>query len=159
MAMTLIHRGRGGSVTRAAEVTRIAAAALLCLTLGLAGCASKKAQGLGGEGSGSPVGGEGLKSQSTIEDYSKNGTIGGGEGGPLSDIHFGYNDYTVQPQDSSVLRTNATWLQDHPNRNVQVEGKCDERGSEEYNIALGAKRAHSAKGYLVSLRRPPQSNS
>ena len=147
--MTLIQRGHGGSVTRAPEVTRIAALALICFTLGVTGCASKKTQGVEGLNGSSPAG-DGLSSKSTIEDFSKNGTIGG-EGGPLSDIHFGYNDYTVQPQDSSVLRSNATWLQAHPNANVQVEGNCDERGSEEYNIALGAKRAQAAKDYLTTL--------
>ena len=54
-------------------------------------------------------------------------------------------------QDGSVLKANATWLQAHPQTRVQVEGHCDERGSEEYNIALGAKRAQSAKDYLVTL--------
>ncbi len=151
--MTRIHRGRGGSVTRTAAVTRIAAAALICFSLGVAGCASKKTQGVEGLNGSSPAG-DGLSGKSTIEDFSKNGTIGG-DGGPLSDIHFGYNDYTVQPQDSSILRTNASWLQAHPNANVQVEGNCDERGSEEYNIALGAKRAQSAKDYLTTLGISP----
>ena len=146
--MTLIQRGRGGSVTRAAEVTRIAALAVICLVLGVAGCSSKKTQST--EGGPTPTGNESLSSKNTLEDFSNTGMIPG-KGGPLSDIHFGYNDYTVQPQDSSILRTNATWLQDHPNANVQVEGNCDERGSEEYNIALGAKRAQSAKDYLTTL--------
>src|SRR5579863_3099809 len=154
MAMTLIQPGRGGSVTRAARVMRIGALALICLFLGVAGCSSKKPQNVGGDGGGTGVGNGALDTKSTIEDYSKNGQIGG-EGGPLSDIHFGYNDYTVQPQDSSVLRSNATWLQNHPNANVQVEGNCDERGSEEYNIALGAKRAQSAKDYLTTLGISP----
>lgn len=150
--MTLTQRGRGGSVTRAAEVTRIAAVALICFSLSVAGCSSKKSQSLEPVG-GSTVG-NGLDSKSTIEDFSNNGTIGG-KGGPLSDIHFGYNDYTVQPQDSSILRSNASWLQAHPNTRVQVEGNCDERGSEEYNIALGAKRAQSAKDYLTTLGISP----
>ncbi len=149
--MTRIHRGRGGSVTRTAEVVRLAVLALICFSLGMAGCSSKKAQGLDNlNGGGSPTGSD-FSSKSTLEKVaSGEGTIGG-EGGPLSDIHFGYNDYTVQPQDSSILRSNASWLQAHPNANVQVEGNCDERGSEEYNIALGAKRAQSAKDYLSTL--------
>ena len=95
-----------------------------------------------------------LESKSTIENFASTGTIGA-QSSPLSDIHFEYNDYTVQPQDSSILRNNASWLQDHPNSNVQVEGNCDERGSEEYNIALGAKRAQSAKDYLTTLGVSP----
>ena len=150
--MTQLQRGHGGSVTRVAEVTRITALALICFALGVAGCSSKKTQSM--EGVGTPTGTDNMTSHNTLEDYSKTGTIGG-EGGPLSDIHFGYNDYTVQPQDSSILRSNASWLQAHPNANVQVEGNCDERGSEEYNIALGAKRAQSAKDYLITLGISP----
>jgi peptidoglycan-associated lipoprotein len=152
--MIRIHRGRGGSVTKTAEVARIVAAALICLSLGVAGCSSKKTQGMEGLGNGgAPVGGD-MTQKSTLDEFKDKGTIGG-TGGPLSDIHFGYNDYTVQPQDSSILRSNATWLQDHPSTHVQVEGNCDERGSEEYNIALGAKRAQSAKDYLSTLGISP----
>jgi peptidoglycan-associated lipoprotein len=150
--MTLIQRGHGGSVTKAAKIGRIAALALICFGLGVAGCSSKKNQNLEPVGGNQP--GSEMSSKNTLEDFSQNGTIGG-EGGPLSDIHFGYNDYTVQPQDSSVLRSNASWLQAHPNANVQIEGNCDERGSEDYNIALGAKRAQSAKDYLATLGISP----
>jgi peptidoglycan-associated lipoprotein len=147
--MTQLQRGHGGSVTKAAEISRIGMLALICFTLGIAGCSTKKTQGLEGVGNGTPGGGSDLTSKSTLE-QNETGTIGG-QGGPLSDIHFGYNDYTVQAQDGSVLQSNARWLQDHPASNVQVEGNCDERGSEDYNIALGAKRAQSAKDYLVNL--------
>jgi len=150
--MTLIQRGHGGSVTRAAEIGRIAMLGLICFALGVAGCSSKKTQSLEGVGGTTP--GSEMTSKSTLDQFANNGTIGG-EGGPLSDIHFGYNDYTVQPQDSSILRSNASWLQAHPNTNVQIEGNCDERGSEDYNIALGAKRAQSAKDYLSTLGISP----
>ena len=151
--MIRIHRGRGGSVTRTAEAARMVALALMCVALGVAGCSSKKTQGVEGLGNGSTQTGTDITQKGTLE-QNENGPIGG-EGGPLSDIHFGYNDYTVQPQDSSILRSNASWLQAHPNTNVQVEGNCDERGSEDYNIALGAKRAQSAKDYLSTLGISP----
>ena len=144
--MILIQRGRGGWETSAAGVARIAALAMICVALGVAGCSSKKPEAIG---TGVPVGDQGNQTKSTIEDYSKTGMIAG-EGGPLSDIHFGYNDYTVQPQDSSILRQNASWLQSHPDANVQVEGNCDERGSDEYNLALGENRANAAKQALVN---------
>jgi peptidoglycan-associated lipoprotein len=87
----------------------------------------------------------------SLQQY-KQGVLGqNGEQGPLSDIHFDYNDYTVREQDGPVLRANADWLQKNPNTRVQIEGHCDERGSEEYNIALGAKRAQAAKDYLQTL--------
>jgi peptidoglycan-associated lipoprotein len=151
MEMILIQRGRGGWVTSTAGVARIVALTLTCIALGVAGCSSDKPKPV--DNSGAQLGDQ-SKSNTTIEDYSKTGLVGN-EGGPLSDIHFGYNDYTVQPQDSSILRSNANWLQSHPGTNVQVEGNCDERGSEEYNIALGAKRAQSAKDYLITLGISP----
>ena len=153
--MTRIHRGRGGSVTRTAEVARIAAAALLCFSLGIAGCSSKKAKGIENPNPSTETGT--LDSKNTLERYADKGTLGGDDEdkGPLHNIHFGYNDYTVQPQDSSILKANASWLQAHPDTKVQVEGNCDERGSEEYNIALGAKRAQSAKDYLTTLGIAP----
>lgn len=87
--------------------------------------------------------------KSSLEQFQK-GQLGA-EGGPLTDVHFDYNDFTIRPQDSEILRSNATWLSQHANAKAQVEGHCDERGSEEYNIALGAKRAQAAKDYLVTL--------
>jgi peptidoglycan-associated lipoprotein len=151
--MTRIQRGRGGWESRTAGALRLAALAMMCVALGVTGCSSKK-KGIEGEGTGANVGNQGLGEGSL--DALKNGSLGGsGTGGPLHDIHFGYNDYTVQPQDSSVLKDNASWLSQHPQNNVQIEGHCDERGSEEYNIALGAKRAQSAKDYLITLGVSP----
>jgi peptidoglycan-associated lipoprotein len=152
--MTQLQRGHGGSVTKAPKISRIAMLALISFALGIAGCSTdKKANIENLPGSGTP-GSEMTSSNSSLQDYSKNGMVPG-EGGPLSDIHFGYNDYTVSPQDNSVLQSNASWLQAHPASNVQVEGNCDERGSEEYNLALGAKRAQSAKEYLTNLGISP----
>jgi peptidoglycan-associated lipoprotein len=131
---------------------RVVAIALLCLAVGVGGCSSKK-KTTGVEGNGSTIGKSDLNDD-TLKQFSDTGQIGG-VGGPLHDIHFGYNDYTVQPQDSSILRENARWLQSNPGRSVQIEGHCDERGSEEYNIALGAKRAQSAKDYLITLGISP----
>jgi len=153
--MTQLQRGHGGSVTRAAKIRRIAMLALIGLTLGIAGCSSKKPASVGNlPGSATPGSELTTTNDNSLEKW-KNGSLGGGEGGPLSDIHFGYNDYTVSPQDNSVLQSNASWLQAHPGANVQVEGNCDERGSEEYNLALGAKRAQSAKDYLINLGISP----
>ena len=124
----------------------LSAGAILALGLFL-GCSSKKTASLENVGATSPG--------STTTQQNTDQSLNASEGGPLSDIHFGYNDYTVQPQDGSILRSNATWLQAHPNTNVEVQGNCDERGSEDYNIALGAKRAQSAKDYLATLGVSP----
>ena len=71
--------------------------------------------------------------------------------GRSADIHFDYNDYSVRAQDGEILKSNADWMCKHSAARVQIEGHCDDRGSEEYNIALGAKRAQAAKDYLETL--------
>ena len=55
-----------------------------------------------------------------------------------------------------ILEENAKWLKAHPEVKVIIEGHCDERGSEEYNLALGEKRAKSARDYLISLGISPE---
>ncbi len=147
--MIPVQRGRGGWVSSRTAIAKAAAIVVVGMMLAM-GCSSKKpapvndtnsnSNGLGENG----TGGSGTK----MEDW-ENGTIG--KGGPLSDVHFGYNDSSIQEQDGPVLKSNASWLQAHPNTKVQVEGYCDERGSEEYNIALGAKRAQAGKDYLETL--------
>ena len=149
--MIHVQRGRGGWVINSSTIARAVAVVSLGAMLAM-GCSSKKTTGVN-DGTGTTgigdqgVGGTGNKGFDT-------GSLGSGEKGPLSDIHFAYNEYTIEAQDGSVLRSNATWLQTNANSRVQVEGHCDERGSEEYNIALGAKRAQAAKDYLVTLGIP-----
>jgi peptidoglycan-associated lipoprotein len=69
-------------------------------------------------------------------------------------VHFGYNDYNVQDEDKGVLQRQSQWLQRYPQVRVTIEGHCDERGTREYNLALGARRANAVKEYLVSLGVP-----
>jgi peptidoglycan-associated lipoprotein len=146
--MIPVQCGRGGWVISRSIIAR----AVVVVSLGamlVMGCSSKKPKGIndanGANGIGTTgVGGTDTKGFDT-------GSLGKNEHGPLNDIHFAYNEYTIEPQDGSVLRSNATWLQTNAQSRVQVEGHCDERGSEEYNIALGAKRAQAAKDYLVTL--------
>ncbi len=66
-------------------------------------------------------------------------------------VHFAYNEYQIQDSDKSTLQRQATWLGRYSNVRVTIEGNCDERGTREYNIALGARRANAVKEYLVSL--------
>ena len=68
----------------------------------------------------------------------------------LRDIHFDFDRYDVRPGDAKVLDANAQWLRTNPNHLVLIEGHCDERGTNEYNLALGERRAKSAMNYLVS---------
>ncbi len=65
-------------------------------------------------------------------------------------VHFGYNEYSIQDTDKAVLGRQAAWLAKYPAVRVSVEGHADERGTREYNLALGARRANAVKEYLVS---------
>jgi peptidoglycan-associated lipoprotein len=66
-------------------------------------------------------------------------------------VLFGYDSAVLTNESLAVLGAQATWLNEYPNVNIVVEGHCDERGTREYNIALGERRAASAKKALVSL--------
>lgn len=69
----------------------------------------------------------------------------------LQRIHFDFDRSAVKTEYRSVLKGNAEWMKKHSSSNVVIEGHCDERGSTEYNIALGWRRARSAKNYMTSL--------
>jgi len=74
-----------------------------------------------------------------------------GEGGPLEDIHFGYDQATLTEEARAILEKHALWLQNQRDAKVIVEGHCDQRGTVEYNLALGDQRARAAHDYLASL--------
>jgi len=73
------------------------------------------------------------------------------EGIRLSDIYFAFDDFSLSEDAKDTLIENAAWLMNNPERKVVIEGHCDERGTDEYNIALGERRSHSAEKYLTSL--------
>jgi peptidoglycan-associated lipoprotein len=68
----------------------------------------------------------------------------------LRDIYFDFDKYDIRPGDAKVLDANAAWLKSRDNYLVLIEGHCDERGTNEYNLALGERRAKAAMNYLVS---------
>jgi peptidoglycan-associated lipoprotein len=70
---------------------------------------------------------------------------------PLADVLFDYDSYALSEGAKATLEKHAVWLQSHRDVKVTVEGHCDERGTVEYNLALGDKRARAAHDYLVSL--------
>ncbi|AKH44092.1 peptidoglycan-associated lipoprotein [Altererythrobacter atlanticus] len=69
-------------------------------------------------------------------------------------IYFDLDKYDIDAQDQAALRAQAQYLMQYSNIRATVEGHCDERGTREYNLALGERRANAAKNYLVSLGVP-----
>ena len=74
---------------------------------------------------------------------------------PLKDIYFDFDRYDLSADARTILRGNADWLKSNSNARVEVEGHCDDRGTNEYNLALGAKRAQAVREYLVTLGVAP----
>ncbi len=122
------------------------------------GCSSKK-KGSGLEGQeGEPgygeesLGGGAAGGSLALAQEGKYGAgAGGADSGPLHDIQFNYDSFDLDESARQTLQEDATWLKDHSEARVEIEGHCDNRGTVEYNLALGAKRAAAAKSYLIAL--------
>ncbi|WP_240704678.1 peptidoglycan-associated lipoprotein Pal [Croceicoccus sediminis] len=69
-------------------------------------------------------------------------------------VYFDTDRYNIDSADMATLQSQAQWLMQYPNVRVTIEGHTDERGTRDYNLALGERRANSAKNYLVSLGIP-----
>lgn len=111
------------------------------------GCSSKKAATSGdgaGAGSGS---GSGAGSGVGVENLDQ----WGGRGTVIGDIFFDFDSSALSPEAQEQLKQNASWMQKNTRTSVTIEGHCDERGTDEYNIALGERRAEAAQNYLVTL--------
>ena len=125
---------------------------LLASTTMIAGCGKKKVEQLppvaDGTDTGSqvdPNAGVGQIVPGSQEDFVQ--TVG--QGGDR--ILFDTDRFNIDAQDQATLQAQAQWLARYPNTRVTVEGHADERGTREYNLALGERRANSAKNYLASL--------
>lgn len=70
-------------------------------------------------------------------------------------VYFDTDKFDIDPEDQEVLRSQAGWLARYPNKRITIEGHCDERGTRDYNIALGDRRANAAKNFLASLGVDP----
>jgi peptidoglycan-associated lipoprotein len=85
----------------------------------------------------------------TGEDFTPNDASG--ENGPLEDIRFDYDRAEISDTARATLEKHGLWLQNHRTAKVTIEGHCDERGTVDYNLALGDKRARAVRDYLASL--------
>ncbi len=114
-------------------------------------------QGLNGQGIGAGAGAGAGKSGK----YGKGGAEGAGGVGAVTrssfvseDIYFEFDSSALVPEARETLKRKAAWMRENPNVSVAVEGYTDDRGTVEYNLALGERRAESAKSFLVDLGIP-----
>ena len=133
--------GAGGSTTGAS---------------GLAGGAGARAgRGVGGAGDGPGP----TATASTGNQVMLAGTVipalpspsGFSESAALRDVHFDFDQYRIRPEAGRALENNARWLKSHTGAILLIEGHADERGTNEYNLALAERRAGAARDYLIAL--------
>lgn len=120
----------------------------LCV-VGMAACKTKPKDG---EGAG--AGGDAGLQSPAIENSAMNFDAQGSDSGKISGlqtIHFDYDKSNLTSEARQRAQGNADWMKSNPGTSVQIEGHCDARGSIEYNLALGERRAQAVKSYLVSL--------
>src|SRR5919197_3259265 len=116
--------------------------------------ASTGSQGAGGQRQGE--GARGKTGESTTSPGSLD-ALRQGQGSatpaasPLKDVFFDFDRYDLKADARDTLKANADWLKNNASAKIEIEGHCDTRGTAEYNLALGAKRAQTAKDYLASL--------
>jgi peptidoglycan-associated lipoprotein len=71
--------------------------------------------------------------------------------GYIQDAFYNFDEATLSPEAQAALTASANWLKGHSDLNLLIEGHCDERGTEQYNLALGDRRANSARDFLATL--------
>lgn len=127
---------------RIAALTRNPAVLALVMALAVTGCASKKIPNSAADiGLGAGAGAGGAARPGTQQDFTVN--VG-------DRIFFDTDSSVVRADAQQILARQAQWLNQYPSYSITVEGHADERGTREYNIALGARRAAAARDFLVS---------
>ncbi|MDI6776657.1 MAG: peptidoglycan-associated lipoprotein Pal [Syntrophales bacterium] len=92
-----------------------------------------------------------LKEQAAKEEAAKELVPTAKEEFKLEDIHFDFDKFNLKPEVRKILEQHTDWLLKHENCSLVIEGHCDERGTTEYNLALGERRAAAAAKYLTDL--------
>jgi len=128
---------------------KIVMAALLAAGLGLAGCKTTPKTL-------PPDPGTGATTTTTMPDTTPGAPVPGSQedflASVMSDtVYFDTDRFNIDTADMAALQSQAQWLARYPGKRIIIEGHCDERGTRDYNLALGEKRANSAKNYLVSI--------
>jgi peptidoglycan-associated lipoprotein len=139
---------------------------LSCLTFLAAGCAKKELVKEGGEANVAPVTQQTEKQakpemkeevvqEKTVKEapssVAEENTSQGTQLVSLDNVYFDFDSYVLSSQSRDTLAKNAELIKKNGSFNVQIAGNCDERGSDEYNLALGEKRAKAAQNYLTTM--------
>ncbi|MBI4667038.1 MAG: peptidoglycan-associated lipoprotein Pal [Nitrospinae bacterium] len=123
----------------------------------LSACSTAKKETLpaaGEAGAGTGEGAGGMTAEERLQQGQRD--VAYTDESQLSDVYFDFDKSDIRPEARDVLQKNADWMKANPNAKVQIEGHCDERGTEEYNLALGERRANSVKNYIISLGVPAE---
>jgi peptidoglycan-associated lipoprotein len=127
-------------MARSPTLHTLATAVACVATLALVGCANKEGEGADASLLGPGAGGRGPVTPGTSRDFAVN----------VGDIVYFSSDSTdLTPEAQTTLQKQARWLAQYPNYTVTIEGHADERGTREYNIALGSRRATTVRNYLA----------
>lgn len=117
----------------------------------LAGCSSKSAVQPGDSSANGPgSAGTDITSGPATGDSFGSGS-GAVTGAVLGDVFYQFDSSVLSAESQDQLKQDTAWMKNNPAQTVIIEGHCDERGTDEYNIALGERRAITAKEYLVTL--------
>jgi peptidoglycan-associated lipoprotein len=120
----------------------------LCTVVAVGGGCSRRAPSPAQEGVGGGLTDESLAPGGSL-DRAREG-LGPGEEGPLRDVHFEFDSEDLDETARATLDDNLAWLRDNAKARVEIEGHCDNRGTIEYNLALGARRAKAVQDYLTT---------
>jgi peptidoglycan-associated lipoprotein len=117
------------------------------MVLFVAACATTPKDSADSSGSGSSSSGSDVSSEGTITETTGSGIVSGSQ----DRVFFGYDSSDLDSDALELLQDQVAWLKQNSDVTVTIEGHCDERGTREYNLALGEKRAQAVKNYLIGL--------
>lgn len=159
-----VHNLKGISMALSSTLKMLS---LLTAGLLISACASKNPEGssVSGASDTGVIADSGSGSEITGSSLPETGIVGSGvQGGAVgielleefqqqvgNQVLFATDRYDLTPEAQQIIQRQAEWLKQHPTLGILVEGHCDERGTREYNLALGERRAVAIKNYLVAL--------
>ena len=125
------------------------------MVLFVAACATTPKDSADSSGSGSSSSGSDVSSEGTITETTGSGIVSGSQEDLIVNVgdrvFFGYDSSDLDSDALELLQDQVAWLKQNSDVSVTIEGHCDERGTREYNLALGEKRAQAVKNYLIGL--------